>query len=138
MGRWPFFQNSKRTLLLDLPGHQFRRFWVTSLVIYITQRDQSCQIFISKFFFKHSLLDSALKVEVNCHTSIAWEWRDGSAVLFWQNMHVLKCIWRNDESFIKSFEWNDFSNAKDIEFHLKKYKCQVIFNWEKMGFSKDP
>lgn len=123
MGRWLFFKKSKRTMLLGLvPGHQFCDIWVTSVVIYITQRDQSCRIFISKIFLWTFPLDSALKVEVNYRASTAWEWRDGSMVQLFSSDRTYACLKSMEKWWIihKKFWMKWFLKRKGGRVSLKK------------------
>lgn len=82
-----------------------------------------------KFFFNHSLLDSALKVEVNYHASTAWEWRDGSMVQLFSSDRTYACLKSMEKWWIihKKFWMKWFLKRKGGQVSLNKKKKSTYF-----------
>lgn len=135
MGRWPFFfKKSKRTLLLALPGHQFRGFWVTSPVIYITVHNETnpAKYSFLNFFFKHSLLDSCLWrskwIAIHLYSLGVERWlvQWYSCFLLTEHTCVLKSMEKCRWIIHKKFWMKWFLKRKGFEFHLKKKKINLF------------
>lgn len=127
MGRWPFFPKNQNELCFSLylvinfaDSESPLRF-----IFILHNATNPAKYSFLNFFFKHSLLDSGLWrskwIAIHLYSLGVERWlvpQWYSCFLPTARTHTrVKEYGENvDESFIKSFEWNDFSNAKDLSF----------------------
>lgn len=129
-GQMAFFQKIKMNFASQSSWSSISRYLshLRGYLYYTTIETNPAEFSFLKFFFNHSLLDSALKVEVNYHASTAWEWRDGSMVQLFSSDRTYACLKSMEKWWIihKKFWMKWFLKRKGGQVSLNKKKNQPI------------
>lgn len=144
MGRWLFFFQNFASWSSTCMVINFAISESPPWLFILPNETNPAEFSFLKFFFNHSLLDSALKVEVNYRASTAWEWRDGSMVQLFSSDRTYACLKSMEKWWIihKKFWMKWFLKCKGGRVSLKKKKKstyfftvtanKVILNWKKI------